>query len=327
MTEDTSPENLRKFLESDDSAMRRMGLSMAKGSGIPEELNYHVLAMTKWDSEEENRKVAKELAQTIKLEDLNTKNEFTDWNDEHRTKTVESAIIQFPKNWDKIYNDVREDRVSVMSGFWDFGGEGIKRYEIMKKMFNFQSEERINMHDDDVNYYFETCINNEPDILFDYEGLLEALMDLYLLERYWPAERSLETFFHYVYSYEPYEMLPFQYIAKDKGSLLFQSIYIHCHDNFTPNELKKVLEEFEEFHKTNKSVIQSYHYYSSDLLSDAPLEILQNNPPDDELAVADLIRTLGNIGNKKAIEEITLYLENDHEKIRTAAKEALEKLE
>jgi HEAT repeat protein len=31
MTEDTSPENLRKFLESDDSALVRMGLSMAKG--------------------------------------------------------------------------------------------------------------------------------------------------------------------------------------------------------------------------------------------------------------------------------------------------------
>ena len=38
MTDDASPENLRKFLESDDPAMRRMGLSMAKGSGVPEEL-------------------------------------------------------------------------------------------------------------------------------------------------------------------------------------------------------------------------------------------------------------------------------------------------
>ena len=31
MTEDTSPENLRKFLESDDPAMIRMGSSMLKG--------------------------------------------------------------------------------------------------------------------------------------------------------------------------------------------------------------------------------------------------------------------------------------------------------
>ena len=34
MTEDTSPENLRKFLESDDPAMVRMGLSMAKRAGV-----------------------------------------------------------------------------------------------------------------------------------------------------------------------------------------------------------------------------------------------------------------------------------------------------
>ena len=34
MTEDTSPENLRKFLESDDPAMVRMGIAMAKGAGV-----------------------------------------------------------------------------------------------------------------------------------------------------------------------------------------------------------------------------------------------------------------------------------------------------
>ena len=34
MTEDTSPENLRKFLESDDPALVRMGISLAKGAGI-----------------------------------------------------------------------------------------------------------------------------------------------------------------------------------------------------------------------------------------------------------------------------------------------------
>ncbi len=34
MTEDTSPENLRKFLESDDPGMVRMGISIAKGVGV-----------------------------------------------------------------------------------------------------------------------------------------------------------------------------------------------------------------------------------------------------------------------------------------------------
>ena len=34
MTDDASPENLRKFLESDDPAMVRMGISLAKGVGV-----------------------------------------------------------------------------------------------------------------------------------------------------------------------------------------------------------------------------------------------------------------------------------------------------
>ena len=34
MTDDASPENLRKFLESDDPAMVRMGIAMAKGAGV-----------------------------------------------------------------------------------------------------------------------------------------------------------------------------------------------------------------------------------------------------------------------------------------------------
>ena len=34
MAEDTSPENLRKFLNSVDPVMARMGISMAKATGI-----------------------------------------------------------------------------------------------------------------------------------------------------------------------------------------------------------------------------------------------------------------------------------------------------
>ncbi len=45
MTEDTSPENLRKFLESDDPAMVRMGISMAKGTGVPDDLLGEILWM------------------------------------------------------------------------------------------------------------------------------------------------------------------------------------------------------------------------------------------------------------------------------------------
>ena len=76
MTKDISPENLRKFLKSDDSAMRRMGLSMAKGTGVPEELYKTVFGLSLWDPEEENREAAEKMVEEIGLENIS---EFPGW--------------------------------------------------------------------------------------------------------------------------------------------------------------------------------------------------------------------------------------------------------
>ena len=105
MTEDTSPENLRKFLESDDPALVRMGLSMAKGtespedyhqtllqtlqrlleshepemrrmglsleaSDIPEEFYKNVFGLSLWDPEEENREAAGKLVEEIGMKNI-----------------------------------------------------------------------------------------------------------------------------------------------------------------------------------------------------------------------------------------------------------------
>ncbi len=59
--EDTSSENLRKFLESDDPALVRMGLAMAKGTILPEELYGLVLGLKLWNSNENIRKTATEI--------------------------------------------------------------------------------------------------------------------------------------------------------------------------------------------------------------------------------------------------------------------------
>ena len=68
--DDTSPENLQKFLDSDDPALRLMGLSMAKGSRVPETFYTRVFMMSLWESEEENRRVARELVEKIGLENM-----------------------------------------------------------------------------------------------------------------------------------------------------------------------------------------------------------------------------------------------------------------
>ena len=54
-----TPENLRKFLESDDPAMVQMGLSMAKGSGVPEEFLPTILGLYMWNDDKTIRATAK----------------------------------------------------------------------------------------------------------------------------------------------------------------------------------------------------------------------------------------------------------------------------
>ena len=50
---------MRKFLESDDPAMIMMGLSMAKGSGVPEELLTTILGLYMWSDDKTVRDSAK----------------------------------------------------------------------------------------------------------------------------------------------------------------------------------------------------------------------------------------------------------------------------
>ena len=59
MTKDE--ENLRKFLESDDPAMVRMGLSMAKGSGVPDEMLMEILWMYMFHDDKTIRAAAKSI--------------------------------------------------------------------------------------------------------------------------------------------------------------------------------------------------------------------------------------------------------------------------
>ena len=69
MTKDTSPENLRKFLESDDPALVTMGLSMAKGSGVPDDLLGEILWMYMFHGNATIRTAAKSTFMKLAPED------------------------------------------------------------------------------------------------------------------------------------------------------------------------------------------------------------------------------------------------------------------
>jgi len=98
MTDDASPENLRKFLESDDPAMVLMGLSMAKGSGVPEELLPTILGLM-WDDDKSVRGAAKSVFNKYAPAELQAKVK-ENWKPSYRTLSVTGdkfpgAIRQF----------------------------------------------------------------------------------------------------------------------------------------------------------------------------------------------------------------------------------------
>ena len=84
MTEDTSPNNLRKFLESDDPAMVRMGVSLAKGSGVPEELLPTILGLYMWDDDKTIRAAAKSVFTKYAPPEIQTKVK-ENWKPSYRT--------------------------------------------------------------------------------------------------------------------------------------------------------------------------------------------------------------------------------------------------
>ena len=85
MTDDA--ENLRKFLESDDPAMRRMGLSMAKGSGVPEELLPTILGLYMWDDDKSVRAAAKSVFTKYAPAEIQAKVK-ENWKASYRTLSV-----------------------------------------------------------------------------------------------------------------------------------------------------------------------------------------------------------------------------------------------
>jgi hypothetical protein len=87
MTEDTSPENLRKFLESDDPAMVMMGLSMAKGSGLTEDVLPTILRLYMWNDNKTIRAAAKSFFIKHAPNDVKTKVK-ENWKPNYRTLSV-----------------------------------------------------------------------------------------------------------------------------------------------------------------------------------------------------------------------------------------------
>ena len=97
MTENkNSPENLRKFLESDDPAMVMMGLSMAKGMGVPDELLPTILGFYMWDDNKNIRAAAKSVFNKNAPAEIQAKVK-ENWQVKYRTISVKNHFDKFPE--------------------------------------------------------------------------------------------------------------------------------------------------------------------------------------------------------------------------------------
>jgi HEAT repeat protein len=112
MTDDASPENLRKFLESDDPAMVRMGLSMAKGSGVPEELLPTILGLYMWDDDKSVRGAAKSVFMKHAPDELKDILRGT-WSTSYRTIKTEEALQRKVEAMLPAFKDTPFDSVDV----------------------------------------------------------------------------------------------------------------------------------------------------------------------------------------------------------------------
>ena len=87
MTDDASPENLRKFLESDDPAMVRMGIAMARGIDCPDELMNEILWIYLFHKDKDIRVAAKAVLSEQAPESVREAVE-NNWKASYRTLSV-----------------------------------------------------------------------------------------------------------------------------------------------------------------------------------------------------------------------------------------------
>jgi len=127
MTEDTSPDNLRKFLESDDPALVMMGLSMAEGTGVPNELLGEILWMYIMHDDKTIRAAAKSTFMKIAPEDA---------------KQVVKE--KWPENLRKFLEIMGEEKTLAGTVIWyDFNA---KERDLISKKLPVDPKEMVTKH-------------------------------------------------------------------------------------------------------------------------------------------------------------------------------------
>ena len=338
MTDDASPENLRKFLESDDPAMRRMGLSMAKGSGVPEELYKNVFGLSLWDPEAENRGAARELVEEIGLENIT---EFPGWLEPFEEEDVDRGGRKYAAEalWgigkpavelliealgdNAMMEDTHNGEDARGAIAWELGNIGDARAiePLIKALFYGDGEYCVDLGRVDA---------AEALGKFGDARAVEPLIELWKVtgndtySNRWKAtrdaiHRTLEKIG------KPAVALLIQMLRDDEVQAVRPEWYgHHASDDYVNGDAEALIRCFAAEALGNIGDIQAV---------EPLIEALEDEKDTDEFRAvwgmgtrSSAAEALGKIGDARAVEPLIKALEDDNWQVRDAAKEALHEL-
>jgi hypothetical protein len=303
MTDDASPENLRKFLESDDPAMVRMGISLAKGAGV--EITVKDLEALLKNKNREIVQIGFTFAAENDMENKVVENILFLTSDEMdydtKIEIIGSALDML--DWKEIYHQIEYDDRIEDSGsgnytfkkiFWDSLKWASKEQEILHW---FAGQDREDVGRGQIIKAIERLAEMADSGMNLPETVDLIISASYQDKVYYAAYRALFDVFFFCEEEDQFR------IAK------------HFIENSRFGYFEDIKEYFDET-EILIEVLQQSNY----------LEWPYGLPDRD----TDIITKLGEIGDKRAVEPITIFLKSNGEKLdliqQKAAKEALRKL-
>ncbi len=337
MTDDASPENLRKFLESDDPAMVRMGLSMAKGSGVPEELLPTILGLYMWDDDKSVRTAARTMFFKHAPAEIQAKVK-ENWKPSYRTLLITGdrfpeavcPFVQAFKSQDEFVEIALEPLIKALEEGKSFAARALG------KIGDGQAVEPLIKALSDEEGYFRNCVARALGKIGDaraVEPLIEALEDDHGDGSYGAAwalgkiggARAVEALIEALGG-EHWRSLPY---GQNIKTWLRAGAAKALGENGGARAVEPLIEALED----DDGDVRSSAAWALGTIGKAAVEPLikeleyeDSSTPHPWEVRMYAARALGKIGDGRAVEPLITALGDEDEYVCDAAKEALRKL-
>ncbi len=290
--------------------MRRMGLSLAKGAGVPEELYKNVFGLSLWDPEEGNREAARELVEEIGLENIT---EFPGWLEPFEEGEVDVVVRKAAVATLGKIGDERavEPLIEVLS--YDDGDENV--HEAAAEALGEIGDERtveplIGMLSDDNSRVRRNAAGALDKLGWVPETDRQRAVYLIAVEDWKSVVECGESAVNALIG-----ALPFWWMTKAAAEALGEI------GKPAVEPLIRILSDNDE--RVRRSAADALGEIGDVRAVEPLIKVLG----DDSWRVRwPAVEALGKIGDERAVEPLIKLLEDEDDDVRNAAEEALEKL-